>query len=123
MGLSAQTIVAGTRLAFWTGVACVVTLSLLPTEQLPDQVSLIWDKAQHAGGFALLALLGLAAYPGRAWRVCIGLVLMGAAIELAQQATGWRHGDVADWFADAVGVLAAVALWVGLNGKSSFRSR
>jgi len=34
----------------------------------------------------------------------VGLLLLGAVIEVAQAATGWRVGDVADWVADAVGV-------------------
>lgn len=103
------------KLAFWASLACVVTLSLMPVEQLPDQVSRVWDKAQHAGGFAVLTALGLLAYPRSAWSVCTGLLLTGAGIELAQHAIGWRHGDIADLLADAVGILATAAVWMGIR--------
>ena len=104
--------VAWIRVAFWISLLCVVVLSLLPTEQLPDQVSLIWDKAQHAAGFAGLTFLGLMGYPGAVKRVCFGLLVAGAMIELAQHATGWRHGDLEDLFADLVGIVVAAAIWM-----------
>jgi VanZ family protein len=99
------------QLAFWSSVAGVVVLSLLPTTELPEQVTLVWDKAQHAVGFAFLTALGFLAYPGHRVRVCIGLLLLGAAIEFAQQATGWRQGDAQDWLANAVGIAFTTALW------------
>src|SRR5690606_4754931 len=80
------------RISFWLGLCVVITLSLMPVEQLPQQVSLVWDKAQHAAGFAGLTLLGLFGYAAHLSRVSIGLVLTGALIEMAQHATGWRHG-------------------------------
>jgi hypothetical protein len=94
----------------------VVVLSLLPTDQLPHQVSLVWDKAQHAAGFAGLAALGLTGYPGSFTRVCFGLLVTGAFIELAQHATGWRHGDLVDLFADLVGIGMGAGLWMGARG-------
>ncbi len=100
------------RVAFWFSLFCVVVLSLLPTEQLPDQVSQIWDKAQHVAGFAGLTVLGLMGYPGRFKQVCFGLLSAGALIELAQHATGWRHGDLEDLFADLVGIVAGALLWL-----------
>ncbi|MDO8904561.1 VanZ family protein [Hydrogenophaga sp.] len=105
-------LISGIRAAFWISLFGVVVLSLLPTEQLPDQVSLIWDKAQHAAGFAGLTVLGLMGYPDRLKRICFGLLVIGALIELAQHATGWRHGDLQDLFADLVGILAGAALWM-----------
>lgn len=103
------------RVAFWVSLFSVVVLSLLPTEQLPPQVSLVWDKAQHAAGFAGLAVLGLMGYPGSYKRVFIGLLLTGAVIELAQHATGWRHGDLVDLFADFVGIVVGTGLWMGVK--------
>ena len=50
----------------------------------------------------ITARLAYPAAPGNS--LWVGLLLQGAAIELAQAASGWRHGDVADWIADAVGV-------------------
>jgi len=100
------------RVAFWISLLGVVVLSLLPTEQLPDQVSLIWDKAQHAAGFAGLTVLGLMGYPSRLHQICLGLLVTGALIELAQHATGWRHGDLEDLFANLVGIVTGALVWI-----------
>jgi hypothetical protein len=99
------------RTAFWVGLLGVVTLSLLPVHHLPVQASLVWDKAQHATGFIGLAWVGLFAYPGRTFLLCAGLLVTGAGIELAQQASGWRQGDVLDLLADALGILAGYGIW------------
>lgn len=96
----------------------VATLSLLPTAYLPAQAFNLWDKAQHALGFAALAVCGLLAYPHHAARVLVGLLLYGGAIELAQAATGWRYGDWHDWLADALGLAAGAGVtgWLGRRG-------
>lgn len=106
--------------AFWSAAVLIGVLSLMPTAFLPPQAFDVWDKAQHAGAFAVLALLGSSAYPGRFWTVCLGLLAYGGAIELAQSATGWRYGDWQDGLADAVGIAlgSAVAL-----GARRFRRR
>lgn len=99
------------RLAFWACLLAVVALSLTPVQHLPQQVFSLWDKAQHAGGFAVLTLLGLWAYPHRVTALLVAMLALGVGIELAQAATGWRYGDVADWVADAVGVAAVYTVW------------
>ena len=99
------------RLAFWACLLAVVALSLTPVQHLPQQVFSLCDKAQHAGGFAVLTLLGLWAYPQRAMMLLAAMLALGVGIEVVQSATGWRYGDVLDWVADAVGVAAAYALW------------
>lgn len=98
------------RAAFWACLLAVVVLSLLPGERLPA-VFAWWDKAQHALGFALLTGLGLLAYGRARWRLPAGLLLLGALIELAQGASGWRTGDWLDLLADAVGIVLALLLW------------
>ncbi len=102
------------RLAFWLLLLAVITLSLLPGPYLPQQAFSLWDKAQHALGFAALGLSGGLAYPDRLARLGTGLLLLGGAIELAQHATGWRYGDWADLLADVVGLVAGLMLaWLG----------
>lgn len=96
------------RAAFWLAVAVVVLLSLSPVEHLPDPAMRLWDKAQHAFGFAGLTVLGGWAYPTRRVGVPVGLVVLGVAIEWAQAWTGWRHGDVLDMVANAVGIGAGL---------------
>lgn len=108
------------RLAFWGLAGAVTVLSLTPVEHLPPQALDWWDKAQHALGFALLTVAAWWAYPAQAWRARgVALLLYGAAIELAQAASGWRHGDVADWAADAVGVALGWAVVVALRRISA----
>jgi VanZ family protein len=99
-------------------VLCVLVvcgLSLAPPTALPPSAFSMWDKAQHALAFVALAVLGLQAYPGRWVRLWLGLLLLGAAIEVAQTVVGWRQGDVADWVADAVGVALGVVLFRALR--------
>ena len=107
------------RRLFWVACAAVSVLSLLPGEFLPPVAFNWWDKAQHALAFLMLGGLGLVAYPKTARLVLMGLLFYGAVIELAQAATGWRYGDVQDWFADAVGVAAAYLIWRGYGVASS----
>ena len=85
-------------------------LSLIPSDQVPSQFH-FWDKAQHALGFAALAVLGLKSYPGRIKLLFFGLMLLGAGIEGAQWMTGWRQGDWADWIADCVGLGIGSLSW------------
>ncbi|MEN9903648.1 MAG: hypothetical protein RLZZ555_213 [Pseudomonadota bacterium] len=108
--LQTSAVLLAARWAFWLLLLAVITLSMLPVPCLPQQALSLWDKAQHALGFAALALLGGLAYPGRLRRLGFGLLLLGGAIELAQHASGWRSGDWADLAADAIGLVAGLLL-------------
>jgi VanZ family protein len=96
---------------FWLSVAVLTVASLVPVVLLPPQSLDIWDKAQHAFGFAWLAFLGLLAYPRRPNAVAASLLVYGGAIELAQAATGWRYGEWSDLAADGVGILLGALAW------------
>ena len=98
-------------MAFATAAAGLTVLALLPTERLLDlPVFSWWDKAQHALAFAVLAVLAGVAWPQHpTWRWGMALLCYGFLIELAQFATGWRHGELQDALADAVGVLTGMA--------------
>lgn len=102
---------------FWLVLLSLTVLSIMPVGLLPPQMFDVWDKAQHALGFAGLTLLGLWAYP-RAWPLLPGwLLLHGGLIELVQAATGWRHGEWLDLVADALGIGAASALSWWMNRR------
>lgn len=88
---------------FWSLVCGTVILSLLPVERLP-QAAHVWDKAQHALGFAGLAFLGLQVGGRRPLTTLVALALLGVFIELAQHVSGWRQGDWQDWVADVIGL-------------------
>jgi hypothetical protein len=102
------------RASFWLALAGIAVLSLLPGEFLVVPLFDWWDKAQHAVAFATLAVLGRGAYPGNARLLAVGLLGFGGAIEVLQQATGWRYGDVLDFVADAVGIMAGLAIGAGV---------
>lgn len=99
------------KLIFWAFLLALVTLSMLPTTYLAAPVFSIWDKAQHALGFAVLTLLAVQAYPSHPRiRLALALLLLGGAIELAQSASGWRVGDWRDGLANAVGIAVTLLL-------------
>lgn len=100
---------------FWLACAGFTVLALVPTGYLPPNVFNWWDKAQHFLAFAVMGALGLAAYPKFPLRLLLWLPVFGGIIELAQAATGWRSGEWGDWFADTIGLAAAVAVFVALR--------
>ncbi|MCK9506569.1 MAG: VanZ family protein [Porticoccaceae bacterium] len=98
---------------FWLACTAVTAASLAPTEYLPPVFNW-WDKAQHTLAFLVLGLMGYWAYgqKNRTW-ILVGLLALGGLIEIAQAATGWRYGDLADLLADGVGLLlAALLIWI-----------
>ena len=103
--------------AFWLALLALTVLSLMPTDYLPPQAFSLWDKAQHALGFAGLTVLGLWAYPASLRCLAPLLLLLGGGIELAQAATGWRQGDWLDLLADAVGIALVALVWWWLQRR------
>ncbi|MBT9466528.1 VanZ family protein [Hydrogenophaga sp.] len=103
------------RTIFWCSAILLGIASLVPVDLLPREASTIWDKGQHAFGFAWLTLVGLLAYTRKPWPVLAGLVVYGGVIELLQATTGWRYGEWRDFLADAIGILIGAALWMGLR--------
>lgn len=99
------------KTAFWLALLALTTLSLMPTGLLPPQVFSLWDKAQHALGFAVLTLLGLLAYPRHLAMLSLLLFVHGGLIELTQAATGWRYGEWLDLLADVIGIALGIGLW------------
>lgn len=97
---------------WWLAVVLVFVVCLVPAPDLPLTPP-GFDKLEHATAFFLLAASAVQLYQGgRAlWRVAIGLLALGVAIELAQYAfTRTRSMDPADVLADAVGVAAGFAI-------------
>ncbi|MFN9749199.1 MAG: VanZ family protein [Burkholderiales bacterium] len=105
-------------IAFWGACLGILTATLLPTSQLPPLVFSVSDKLQHAAAFALLYCLGQTLYAKQRLKLVLGLLLFGAAIELAQSAIGWRTGDWYDWLADATGL--ALAAWVAIVWNQAY---
>jgi VanZ family protein len=89
----------------------VTALALMPT--VPRDLSLGWDKLNHASAFCALAVAWRLGFPGSAWRwvqLAGGLMVLGAGIEVAQHFVPGRQADAADLLADAIGTAAGMAL-------------
>ena len=100
----------------WAGVVAGLVLSLWPGgAPMPFHV---WDKIQHATGYFVLATWFTGAYPrSRYPLIGVGCVLLGIAIEGLQALTPTRTAEVADAFANTVGVTAALILaYAGIGG-------
>jgi VanZ family protein len=100
----------GLRLALYAlAVAVLLYLCLAPSRELP-QVN-VWDKAEHAAAWLVLAGLGLLLFPRRVVAIGLFAVAVGVLVELLQ-ATPLiaRDADVRDVLADSVGVAVALAI-------------
>ena len=89
--------------AGWVLVFLIVVASLAPLGKRGGLAGL--DKLEHFLGYALLMFwfAALHAPPRRVW-FAVAFVALGAVLELAQGATGWRRADSYDLLADALGV-------------------
>ncbi len=100
------------RITFWCSAIGLTIASLVPVELLPQQAATIWDKGQHAFGFAWLALIGMLAYSRKPRTLLASLLVFGGVIELLQAATGWRYGEWLDFLADGIGVVIGTTIWL-----------
>jgi VanZ family protein len=91
------------RYIFAVGIIVVVTLSLLPGNDVPSVG--VSDKIEHLVAYALLGLAGGLAFPTRRGVIVllVLLPLLGVALELAQPRVPERSADVADALADWIG--------------------
>lgn len=96
------------RWAFWVCALAVLVLSLMPI--VPHMPSTGWDKSNHLLAFAVLAVLGLWAYPGRMALLLLCLLAYGGLIEVLQSLTPDRFAEWADLLADALGLLLGAGL-------------
>lgn len=102
---------------WWLGawicaLLATVVVSLLPAFLLPAMPP-GGDKLEHFGGYALLAAAGVQLFTGRRalWRVALGLVALGVALEIAQGTfTATRQMDAFDAIANTCGVAGGMAI-------------
>ena len=103
------------KTAFFIGLLAVIALSLLPNETRPETG--LWDKWEHILAYGVLVLLGGFGFKG--WRslfvVGIGLVILGAGLELAQSVIPDRDGSIYDAMANFVGVAIGSVATAGTN--------
>ena len=97
---------------FGFGLVLATVLLLMPSYAVPKAFD-FYDKAQHSLVFVTLSLAGLMTYQERLKTVCLGLCVYGGLIEVLQSTlTMTRHGDVFDWFADSVGIVVGLVLYL-----------
>lgn len=99
-------------LAFGFGLVLTTVLLLMPAYTVPKAFN-FYDKAQHSLVFLTLSLTGLLAFSDRLKAVCLGLCLYGGLMEVLQSSvTTTRHGDVVDWFADTLGIVVGLSVYL-----------
>lgn len=92
-------------------VAMVVVGSLISPSSLPAPALAGSDKLQHAAAYFALALVAFYAIDSDRWlAVAVGVVALGTGVEAAQAFVPYRTASVADAAANAVGVIAALAV-------------
>lgn len=92
------------RALFWAMCLAVLAGALAPQADTPQLFALA-DKVVHTLVFWALALVGLRAYPKHVLIVCFLLVVLGGLIEVFQGYTSSRSQELADFYADIVGVV------------------
>jgi peptidoglycan/LPS O-acetylase OafA/YrhL len=97
------------RRAFWLAVAAGVIVSMWPVPEDATPWFRYEDKAHHAVAFAVLVVLGWLGRFRSMPRLALGLIALGAAIELAQGLTFTRTAEWADLLADTLGVVVGMA--------------
>lgn len=102
---------------FWCGVGIITVTSVLPKDALP-QVDL-WDKLLHVLSYAAVAALGGAGFLETRARVImgLGLITLGALLEVAQIYVPGRLGEFGDGVANAIGVVVGIAATSWLMGR------
>ena len=89
----------------------MIIACLIPVDPSASRIDFdYWDKVQHAIAYAFLAFLGLKAFSNHAKGVLAGLCIMGAVIEITQEATGWRSGEGLDLLANTTGIFAVYGI-------------
>ena len=87
----------------------------MPQETLPETDT--WDKLNHALAYGVLAALGGIGFKGlrSLLMVGLGLVVLGAGLELVQSVTPNRDGSIYDAVANFVGVAIGSLAMAGTN--------
>jgi len=100
----------GWRIVFLVLTALVIWLSVKAPGEGPGLP--IWDKLQHFLAYAVLGFTGFLGFPGRkpAIALALGLVLLGAALEVAQSFVPARDMSLGDGIADLLGVAAGIGV-------------
>jgi VanZ family protein len=101
----------------WALIVAAVIVCLIPAKELPSTG--LSDKWEHFVCYAVLTSFFAGLYPRSSyWKIVLGFVGMGIAIEFAQGAMNLgRQADVYDAVANSIGVLIGLALSLAGLGR------
>ena len=108
--------ISAARVAFcatWM-IALIILWFTLTPQALPKSQSLPLDKVAHIAAFTALVLPVAWMAPRSLWLLVPLALGLGGAIELLQPFVG-RGREVADFIADAMGVVAGLIIGTGLR--------
>ncbi|WP_404482368.1 hypothetical protein [Novosphingobium sp. BL-52-GroH] len=98
------------RIMFWAALVFAFTMAVIPhPPQFPGEPG---DKLQHMAAFSTLAVLGVLGYPGvPKLKVALGLVALGAGIEIVQMIPSLhRDAEWLDLLADTCAILVMLGV-------------
>lgn len=98
------------KAAFWSLCVVIAILALVPQDPTQQPLFALADKIVHAAAFLILGLAGLYAYPARLLSIALLLIALGGGIEIAQGHVASRSQELADFYADLIGIAIAFGL-------------
>lgn len=98
------------KAAFWSLCVVIAILALVPQDPMQQPLFALGDKVVHALAFLILCLVGLYAYPTRLLSIALLLIALGGGIEIAQGYVASRSQELADFYADLIGIAIAFGL-------------
>ena len=111
------------RVVFFIGVLAVIALSVIPQEAKPDTG--MSGKLNHIAAYAALALVGGIAFKRQRplFMMVVGLLLLGAGLELVQALLPSRFASGYDVLANMVGIALGSAVAISTNTFMNRRSQ
>ncbi len=111
------------QIVFLIGLLAVIALSVIPQGAMPDTG--LSDKLGHMAAYATLALAGGIAYRGaRSLLIlAVGLLLLGAGLELVQALLPGRFASGYDLLANLVGISLGSTAAISTNTVMNRRPR
>jgi len=105
------------KILFWFCASAAAVLSLMPTTGA--QLFQLQDKVAHAALYATLYYIAVRAYGSSFSLLLLAVMIMGFGLflEIAQSMTSYRYGDIWDFAANSIGV---IAIWLLLSGRGRF---
>ena len=92
----------------------LLVLCLLPSQDLPDTGT--GDRFEHTAAWFVLTITGYLLAPNRRLAIPAFALAYGVLIEVLQaSAVTGRHGDLADFLADSLGVGLAVLVFLAVG--------